>query len=301
MTNGKTQISDHKPDASDLSVVIPFRFDTPERLENLRAVVQHLLATMAGIEVILIEDGPALTAEDMADLPGVHYIGRQSDGPFHKTRILNEGIEGLSARAYGASYDTDALIYPTAFASALDLLRGGAGIVLPYNGMFFDIRNTARQALLKNPDLSQHRPEVVLAEGKAQKKQLVCINRNSVGGVVLFNRAAFAKAGGYHESFVAWGFEDAEIAERMAKFGHKVARVDGYPLMHLAHPRAGSGGGKWYKRSRHNVGYFKRMARMSREEIEALVASGALRGDMPKPAPVSQRLVAWLRGLFGAR
>ena len=95
---------------------------------------------------------------------------------------------------------------------------------------------------------------------------------------MLFDRAVFAACGGYHEGFVAWGFEDAEIMARMTKLGHPFARVEGMPLIHLSHPRGrGWRGGAWYRASRQNNTLYRRMARLSAAEMKAMIAEGGLR------------------------
>ena len=265
--------------ADDLSIVIPFRYDRPERLENLGAVLRHLTATLDGAEIIVIEDGPQMHGARVARASGATHIARINAGAFHRTALLNLGIEALATRRFAASYDTDALIYPAAWAQALDRLRAGAPVVFPYGGRFCDLRGGLRAQVVANPDLGLVPAGVAQAASQKAKGDLVCINPNSVGGVVLFDRAIYAACGGYHEGFVAWGFEDAEIMARMAKLGHPFARVEGMPLIHLSHPRGrGWRGGAWYRASRQNNALYRSMGRLSAVQIKALIAKGGLRG-----------------------
>lgn len=264
--------------ADDLSIVIPFRHDRPERLENLAAVLRHLTATLAGAEIIVIEDGAQMHGAGVALGCGAQHIARVNAGAFHRTALLNLGIEALATRRFAASYDTDALIYPEAWARALDMLRAGAPVVFPYGGRFCDLRGDLRAQVVADPDLARVPAKVAQAASQKAKGDLVCINPNSVGGVVLFDRAVFAACGGYHEGFVAWGFEDAEIMARMTKLGHPFARVEGMPLIHLSHPRGrGWRGGAWYRAARQNNALYRRMARLSAEEMKAMIAEGGLR------------------------
>lgn len=268
--------------ADDLSIVIPFRYDRPERLENLGAVLRHLAATLEGAEIIVIEDGAQMHGAEVSENSGAQHIARINAGAFHRTALLNLGIEVLATRRFAASYDTDALIYPAAWARALDRLRAGAPVVFPYGGRFCDLRGSLRAQIVANPDLALVPAKVAQAASHKAKGDLVCINPNSVGGVVLFDRANYIACGGYHEGFVAWGFEDAEIMARMAKLGHPFARVDGMPLIHLSHPRGrGWRGGAWYRAARQNNALYRSMGRLSAGQIKALIADGGLRATAP--------------------
>lgn len=282
--------------ADDLSIVIPFRYDRPERLENLGAVLRHLTATLAGAEIIVIEDGPQMHGAEVAARCGAQHIARINAGAFHRTALLNLGIEVLATRRFAASYDTDALIYPAAWARALDMLRAGAPVVFPYGGRFCDLCGALRAQVVADPDLALVPAAVAQAASQKAKGDLVCINPNSVGGVVLFDRVTYTTCGGYHEGFVAWGFEDAEIMARMTKLGHPYARVEGVPLIHLSHPRGrGWRGGAWYRASRQNNALYRRMGRLSAEEIKALIAQGGLRATAAAPRDgLFTRLVARL-------
>jgi hypothetical protein len=286
--------------AADLTVVIPFRHDLPERLENLGAVLAQLAAMLAGARVLVLENGPAPAAAALAARHGAEWHGTRSEGPFHRTAMLNEGMIGRARTPLAASWDTDALIHPAALAQALGRLRAGAGagaeagagIVLPHDGRFVNVAGARRAALIARPDLAGLPPEAPVT---ARRGEVSLMATGSVGGVVLVDRAAFAQAGGYHEQFRAWGFEDAELAARMARFGHRVEWTAGFPLVHLDHPRGHRGAG-WYAGSRANKVLARRMARLDRPALEALIAAGGLRADAPPPPPPTlwERLHAFL-------
>jgi hypothetical protein len=278
--------------ARDLTIVIPFRHDRPERLENLGAVLAHLAATLDGAELIVLEHGEQLAAQALAARHGALWHGVEAAGPFHKTAMLNDGMIMRAARPFAASYDTDTLVYPAAMAAALEMLRGGAAYVLPFDGRFVNLAGGRRAALVARPDLSELPPEGLRP---ARRGEVTLMATDSVGGVVMVRRADFARAGGYHEQFRAWGFEDAELAVRMARFGHPVRRVAGYPLIHLDHPRGHRGAG-WYAGSRANKVLARRMARLDRPALEALIAAGGLRADAPPPAPPTWG--EWLHALL---
>lgn len=269
---------DHAPrPADDLTIVIPYRADVPERRENLAAVLVHLARIAPGVDILLIEDGPDPVARGLPNVPGLRHVAFRNTGTFHRTRLLNLGIEHLTDRPFAAAHDTDTLPYPQALAEGLALLRAGFGLVYPFDGRFIDLRGSARARLLSGsplPDpaiLPRHRRRWWQWRG-----DVLCQNEGSVGGVVLFARRAFIRGGGYHEEFRSWGFEDDEIKARMEKLATVSAHVSGWPLLHLAHPRKGS---TWYRSVARNRTLFRRMAALDRAQTEALIASGALRAS----------------------
>ena len=275
-----------KIDAADLSIVIPFRHDRPERLQNLTAVLHHLTATLAGVEIIVIEDGAQIDGATLCAALGLRHVAQPNPGAFHRTAILNHGIERLATRRFAASYDTDALIYPAAWQQALNLLRAGQTVVFPYGGRFCDVRGAFRARLLAHPDLALIPAATAQAAPPKGSGDLVCINPNSVGGVVLFDRVTYAACGGYHEAFVAWGFEDAEIVARMTKLGQPFCRVADFPLIHLSHPRGrGRRAAAWYGAARRNHALYRAMLRLSAADLTALIAEGGLRGAAVSPKP----------------
>jgi hypothetical protein len=275
-------------DAGDLSVVIPYRADVPARRENLAAVLRHLDLTCGRLEILLIEDGPTPDGANLPRVAGLRHFGRHNTGFFHRTRLLNEGVETLATRRFAASFDTDALLYPQALAAGLERLRAGAGLVYPFDGRFINLRGAARPRLLRDGAL----PEATTLPAQRRRwwhrpAEIVCVNEASVGGVVLFERAAFMRCGGYHEGFRAWGFEDAEIRARMLTLGTPEARVSGWPLLHLDHPRKRRNG-EWYESRRKNHALYRKMAGLERAEIEALIASGALRDGGQEPTKLAR-------------
>lgn len=265
-------------EAHDLAIVIPFRADGPARVENLRAGLAHLSATLTGVEIRVIENAASPLGPQGIAGPEVLWTSIANPGPFHRTRVLNDGMGRQSRRRFVASWDADVLVYPAAMAEALAMLREGAAMVLPYDGYYYEARRALRRKLLATPDLTYLPPDRVLASRGAPIRGLACLHNANLGGAVMFDRATFCAAGGYHEAFVAWGFEDDELAARMGRLGHSLRRVAGHPLIHLAHPRNFLSGWlrrrSFYRTSRWNRGLYARLSQLSLVETEAEIAAG---------------------------
>jgi hypothetical protein len=291
MTASVALLQTEPVEASDLTVVIPFRRDTPKRAENLCAVLRRLRAQLSGVDILVIEDGPETDSplsRQTAALPaGSRHVRRVHKGSFHRTRLLNHGMMNLTDRPFAASWDCDVLVYPVALAEALVRLRAGAGAVFPHDGRFIDLRGTLRRNLIEaegSADLPAPpwpKRRAIFPDWPWNKSGMVCLNTASQGGAVIVRRDAFAAAGGYHEGFRSWGFEDSELVSRLTTLGLMPSHVAGWPLLHLSHERQRKVG--WYEGRRTNQALCARMQRLNRDDILALIAAGGLRAPSEGP------------------
>jgi hypothetical protein len=274
---------------SDLAFVIPFRRDSAARLENLDAVLRFLVANFADAEIIIIESGPHPAAGEITARHNVQHSFVETKGLFHRTRLINFCFQQMTHRPFVASFDADVLPYPAAVTSALEALREGAGATLLFNGVFLDIRGALRISMLEQPDPGRFDPAQL-----AGMTDVNCINRNSVGGALLFNRAKFIACGGYNENFLSWGWEDTELAERLTKMGHPLLGQDAYPLLHLSHPR-GQDSDASNPYFLHNSREYRRIRKLGRSEIEDNIRDGRLKLSYIRPPTLTARAVGNIR------
>lgn len=278
-------------EGSDLTVVIPFRRDTPDRAENLATVLHSLSAQLSGVDLLVIEDGPETDSPlstQTGPLPaGLRHVRRVHPGGFHRTRLLNHGMMHLTDRPFAASWDCDVLVYPGALAEALARLRKGAAAVFPHDGRFIDLRGAQRRTLLEVegplvlPAPPWPKRQAFFPDWPWNKSGMVCLNMASAGGAVMVRRDAFDAAGGYHEGFRAWGFEDTELVARLTILGMAPSHVADWPLLHLSHERRRKVG--WYEGRRANQALCGRMQRLGRDDLLALIAAGGLRAHSEGP------------------
>jgi len=227
---------------SDLTIVIPFRYDTEDRIENLRNVIRYFNMYFRGHEFIIYEDGPIQYGSEFSAHSNVYYRFTENRDLLHRTKMLNDGAK-QSNRAYVTLYDTDVVFRPEKIASTMELLRQGQSFVFPYNGVFLDISGENKVKFLADLDFSLL-PDVPPTNklkdvvGKQFSNSVTCsgVHYKSCGGATFFNRDVFLICGGYNEQFISWGFEDNEIVSRFVKLGHAPVRTQGN-LFHLSHRR----------------------------------------------------------------
>lgn len=207
--------------ADDLTVTIPVRIDSNDRLRNVVAASRALRNTTTARVLIGIGD-PGLIADLMP--AGVDVVAVDDPpGPFHRTRFLNNLARRVTTE-FLANHDTDVVVSVDQWRATLSLLRDGADLVLPFDGIMRDHRYSDH-AWLERAAYSSMPPN-----------SLGVLHPSSVGGCVVWRRNSLFAAGMENERFVSWGYEDNERMQRALTLGFTARRVDG-ELAHLRHRR----------------------------------------------------------------
>ena len=79
-----------KCDLSASSFLIPFRYDSPERLRNIKAVISYLTKHLSGMEILIHEEGNEryLLDSDVVH-PEIKYTFNHNSSPLmHRTKNL---------------------------------------------------------------------------------------------------------------------------------------------------------------------------------------------------------------------
>lgn len=218
-----TAVTPTPVETDDLTVTIPVRIDSVERLNNLIACTNALLATTTARIIVGIDD-PETIKESLDARVEIVPINDPISKPFHRTRILNE-LARLSTTEFLANVDADVVVPMNQWEATLQVLRqGSAGLVLPYDGRMVNVS-------------WGHHPWLE----RATYSSMPVVNRrllhsHSVGGCVVWRQSDFFAIGMENENLVSWGFDDNDRVSRAVKLGISMQRVDGV-LYHLDHPR----------------------------------------------------------------
>lgn len=206
-----------------LTLIIPYRFDSPQRKRNFDLITSYF--SRSPITLLPVEQsGSIVPSTPYADFR--LFLHKPSTRAlFHKTRLINQGLAMVRTPVVGV-LDVDILCDLKRVEEAVEfVLRGEADLVYPYDGTFLEV-----------PD-----ERVVEFASRFSNKKLVVIETNlvagdSFGGLFVASVPLFKALGGANERFVSWGCEDREIALRFHRCDYRVARLSG-PVYHLEHPR----------------------------------------------------------------
>lgn len=254
-------------DLSNLSIIITFRYDTEDRLTNLKTVFRYFKKYFIDYEIIVLESDTQPRAKNACD-DNAKYIYEYSDSYMHRTRMFNDGVR-TSERKYVALYDTDVFVKPEAMQIALEKLNTNV-FVFPYNGVFLNMEGKTKNRFIDEIEFSEL-PMVNKASANDQySDDIHCVHPMSAGGVTIFRRKEYLMYGGYNERFKSWGWEDNEIIERFTKLGFPPFRLDGYNLYHLDH-RRGVDSGPTHNYFRKNKIEFNKVRRMNKRKLEKYI------------------------------
>lgn len=220
-----------RPDLSSLlSIVMPVRIDSDERMANLKAVLRHVCAL--GCRVILLEadvqsafkDSNEIDTETMKCIK--HEFVVDSSLVFHRTKYINRLLNETDTEIV-AVWDADILIAYHQVYEAVDNILKGCTIAYPYNGEYVMLSERESDVVRWNFDIENL---------KSLKLQSV-FGRPFCGGVFLVHRQRYLQCGGENEHFTGWGPEDAERLRRVGLLGHSVKWTEEGQAYHLNHSR----------------------------------------------------------------
>lgn len=211
---------------NDLTIVIPVRIDSPDRLRNIYAVTEQL-KQLEGVKIIVLEADTVQRIEKKID--GVQKVFVEDANPlFFHTRYLNVLCSMVDTEFMGI-WDCDVVAPREQIEAAMAMLGDHThDMVFPYDGSCYNIHGELLDEFLQAkqiPVLQQKMPMMQRSYG-----------RHTCGGAILVNRQAYIEAGGDNEKFRGWGPEDLERYKRWEVKGYRVARTGG-AIFHLNHAR----------------------------------------------------------------
>ena len=205
----------------DLTFTIPFRYDSEDRLRNLRTIIAYINKHF-DTNIHVMEESNERRFHDSGKF---QYTFIQTNDPYmHRTKCLNM-MAKMSATPFIVNYDTDVLLPIRQYIESIFLLRNNSyDMIFPYDGRFINF---------VPPFLDKIVADISL-DGITEKNGHM-IHPMSVGGSIFWNKSKFFEIGGEVEYCKSWGYED-NIRNIIAnRLGLRVHRVSGI-LYHLNHP-----------------------------------------------------------------
>lgn len=211
---------------SDLTILIPIRIDSEDRLDNLQCIL-HFFSRRIKCFFILLEADALEKVKVQDDITKIFIEDHEL--VFYRTKYINQMISE-AITPFIAIWDADVLVDPIQMLSGIEMLRKDeADMVFPYDGNFHAVPQFFKETFCKHLDrleiLKQSIGEMTLMH-----------NYPSVGGGFLTKKQAYIEAGMENENFYGWGLEDAERIKRWEILGYRIKRTTG-EMFHLSHQR----------------------------------------------------------------
>lgn len=207
----------------DFTFIIPVSYDHSDRAENLYLIWEYLEKHFY-TNIIVGE----INTHNFEGAP--NYVHFDYGGKFHRTKALNE-LTMMATTPYVVNLDADVIVPPFQLYKMAEALRNGADVVYPYDGSFPQI---------PRHHFKQIKADLNIPALRGQHWRIFGV-KNSVGGVLGYNKISFLRAGGENERFVSYNPEDQERFWRFNLIGMDVQRIDGnaYHLDHWRGPDSG--------------------------------------------------------------
>lgn len=211
-----------------LSIVIPVRMDSADRLDNLLAVLGHVDGF--GVPVLLLEaDGAPRLTPHLSAFSHVSYeFVEDATEPFHRTRYINRLLRRTRSDI-AAVWDADMFVPQAQVEQAVHLMTDtGATLVYPFDGRVF----------MLPPDLTRTLRREGISLSRLRHLNLTpLLGRRSCGGIHMVWRERYLALGGENEKYVGWGPEDAERLRRVMIAGQWAEWLPQGAAYHLDHAR----------------------------------------------------------------
>ena len=269
----------------DVTVIIPYRADNPDRRRNIGIVIGYFRRFFEGHRMLLVEQAGASTLSSLLkEHHGVDHVLWPVDGAFHKSRLLNLAI-AMAETPYCLLFDADVLLHPDALLKGRALLLSDRyDFVLPFNRNMIQIKRrvvesglAVDQQFLDGLPVCQpgEKPEDARCERLYGKPGDPC-----VGGALMFSRRAMITHGGYNPNIVSYSCEDVELYSRLLILESRLTWLEGFCCYHLEHRRGADS--RYNNFHQANLDEWSRVRAMDREQLWRYVHNG-FRALVPAP------------------
>lgn len=213
----------------DFTFLLLIRIDSIQRLENIRAVTDHLTRNFDTRIVVLEADRyNNKMLQSLLNRKVQYEFIEDKDPVLYKTKYFNRLAESLTTPFFSI-WDADMIASPKQISeTVLQLRNGAADVAYPYSGFCYETSEIIRRLYLIKKDTR------VLMRHRNKMKQLY--DKEHPGGAVMMNTVFFLNTGMENEKYYGWGHDDFDRYYRWKGLKAKMYRHPGF-LYHLAHPR----------------------------------------------------------------
>tara|TARA_R100001480_G_scaffold138255_1_gene135334 strand:- start:66 stop:881 length:816 start_codon:yes stop_codon:yes gene_type:complete len=233
-----------KYDFKDISFLIHLRVDIPERLRNLKLVLDYYDSLCSNLEFIIVNDDnePEPELEDLSKkYKFTKFLFLKNASIYKRTLSFNKAFKQTKRNIVIAG-DTDVIIDPKfIIQGANKIINNEADHIFPYNGLFCNVKLPLVEKFKDSLDVNvflDKKPQKQNRYNNYQDNFIHVASPESKGGCIMYSSELYKRINGYNPNFVGWGYEDDEIGYRIEKFKGITSRVydDDAIAWHLPHP-----------------------------------------------------------------
>jgi predicted glycosyltransferase involved in capsule biosynthesis len=222
----------------DITFIITYQQDTPERLANLKIVLPYYQSIFPDATFTIIESGENTLEGNLKDDIAYNFI--ESQNGFNKSKLYNIGLKCCETQ-FVCFLDIDCVVSRENLIKAFNLSsKHTKNIFIGYNGTSiyfkYNVKNKITECLNLYSFLDTFIDKDKLFLNFSNDNYLVG-NTRAVGGCLCGKTEAFLNINGFNPNIIGWGFEDNEIVTRSHILGYSPLFVNTEKplLFHLPH------------------------------------------------------------------
>lgn len=208
---------------TSVSLIIPYR----KRRIHFELFIQFIkpLLVYECIEVIILEsDSKPTIQNELLELPIEYYYLESTDIKFHKSKILNIGLEH-AAGSYIVPYDIDLIPLNNSLIKHLQMADISSELLI-----------TGYRLMLNENCLPTKQSNFNTAPEDSYSALLKNLTTKEKFGVCpFFNKSRLEQINGWDEKFIGWGAEDQDLIQRYCSSGINLVRSPDLVYAHLPH------------------------------------------------------------------
>lgn len=237
-----------KINLKDCTFIIPIKFDTYDREQNFKFVINYLTDKF-NTNIIITEaseNNNLLLNKKYKDIilnNNIKLIEKKSEKYFHRTRYINDMLNMVDT-PITINYDIDVILPVQSYTLAADIIRkNNFDVVYPYSygDYLLMIPQDYRDQMINDSLI------------KLEIKRLLRYE-SRYGHVQFFKTSSYKKGYGENENFISHGPEDIERFVRFTRFGYNVTHLKNNNFVfHLEHERLKDSNTKDHENSNNNI------------------------------------------------
>ncbi len=252
----------------DCTFLIPYSYDTKDRLENLYITYLYLYRNILCNDIIIYEysekNKPTFNSK-VIDNINFKFIKE----PFIKTKMINKMVREVRTKWF-CIYDSDIFLTKEQLSETSKLINSDLkgnflDCIIPYDGVYQEMPRKFIDFYLKDLDKFKFKnfdSDHSLGHRFSRKDYV------GTGGCVFFKTSSFLEIGGMNENFVKWGFEDDEVIYRMGYLGKNIFRLNNHgPIHHIQHASGNFGHDHFHENGENQQKEYMKIKSMTHGEL----------------------------------
>lgn len=210
-----------------VSIIIPFKYDSKNRLENILELLDYSKKYWNFVDLIIAEMDESPKIFNLLPKWCKYIFCKEENEIWSRSKRINLGLSLVNSEIL-MILDSDVIVEWSVIEYIVDQIKNDKiDAATPFENLY----HVSRKVILdmkEKIDINSY-----LKNNKENISRVFKVN----GACFLTKTSIFKHIRGMNELFLGWGLEDDELISRYLKLGYRYARVNGYNAIHINHER----------------------------------------------------------------